>query len=234
MNSSVSTRSSNNEYGWQVCADGQRFKIFEYGNIARYLRGSTVEKPLAHLLRLCTLAVVLNFLAVPVFAGPRIDISFEADDATSQKLVHARALFAAQWPVVYDVFNCITDYPMLHEWIRETTLVSSSGEDQEFLVKFKFPWPVGSQWSRVAVNRNGKTISWKQVSGTLKANHGRIRFTSTDNTVQIDYRAAIDIGLPELWTKSYKEKFIREFLTAAYEQTRSTVPPTTLVLAAER
>jgi len=236
MNSSISTRASNNEYGWQVCASSQRIKILGYGNIARYPRGSTVVEPLAYLLRLCALAAVLNFLAAPVFAGPRIDISFEADGATdSQKLVHARALFAAQWPVVYDVFNCITDYPMLHEWIRESTLVSSSGEGQEFLVEFKFPWPVGSQWSRVAVTRNGKTISWKQVSGTLKANHGRIRFTSADNEVQIDYRAAIDIGLPELWTRSYKEKFIREFLTAAYEQTRSTAAsPTTFVLAAER
>jgi len=234
MNSNVSTRTSNTDYGWQVCASDRRIEMFEYGNTARYPRGSTAVIPLAHILRLCALAVVLNFLTASVFAGPRIDISFEADASDSQKLVHARALFAAQWSVVYDVFNSITDYPMLHEWIRETTLVSSSGEDQEFLVEFKFPWPVGRQWSRVAVNRSGKTISWKQVAGTLKANHGHIRFTSADNEVNIDYRAAIDIGLPELWTKSYKEKFIREFLTAAYEQTRTTASPTTLVLAAER
>lgn len=51
--------------------------------------------------------------------------------------------------------------------------------------------------------------------GTLKANHGRISFTSAASEVHIDYFAAIDVGLPESWSHSYKKKLIREFLTAA-------------------
>ena len=191
-------------------------------------------KALAHILLLCTLAAALNCPVASVFADPRIEVSFEADTTDSQKLVHAEAQFAAQWPVVHDIFQRITEYPMLHEWIREATVLSSTGEDQVFLVEFAFPWPVGRQWSRVAVDHSGNTISWKQVAGSLKANHGRIRFTPDDNEVRIDYRAALDVGLPELWTQSYKEKFIREFLTAAYERTRAAAPPAALVLAAER
>jgi hypothetical protein len=37
--------------------------------------------------------------------------------------------------------------------------------------------------------------------------------------------APIDIGLPELWTQAYKEKFVREFLTAAYERGRDSRYP---------
>ena len=55
----------------------------------------------------------------------------------------------------------------------------------------------------------------------------------SDSEVHIDYRAAIDIGLPELWTQSYKEKFVREFLTAACEQAETTASPAALALAAE-
>ena len=91
-------------------------------------------------------------------------------------------------------------------------------------MKFAFPWPVGRQWSQVEVRHSGNTIFWRQVDGSLKANHGRISFTTVDSEVHIDYRAAIDIGLPELWTQPYKEKFIREFLTAACQQAETTVP----------
>ncbi len=190
-------------------------------------------KQLPPLLRPILLAIAFICLAEPVLAAPRIEVSFEADASDSQKLVRARAVFPTRQSLVYDVFNSITAYPMLHAWIKATTLVSADQSAQEFLVTFAFPWPVGQQWSRVEVSRSGKTIFWKQLEGSLRANHGRISFAAADNKVFIDYRAAIDIGLPELWTQSYKEKFIREFLTAAYERAEAAATPAALALAAE-
>jgi len=172
-------------------------------------------------------------LAGSVFAEPRIEVTFEADATDSQKLIHAQAVFPASQSTVYNVFNSITTYPRLHDWIRETTLVSAGKDSQEFLVKFAFPWPVGRQWSRVEVRHSGNTIFWTQLEGTLEANHGRISLTSADSHVHIDYRAAIDIGLPESWTQSYKEKFIREFLSAAYHQAETSSSTPALFLAAD-
>jgi hypothetical protein len=196
-------------------------------------RKATAVYALVHILQFVVIATGLLCPGPPAIAGPRIEVRFEADATESQKLIHAQAVFDAPRPVVYNIFNRITTYPMLHDWIRETTLVSEGNDSQEFLVKFAFPWPVGRQWSRVEVRHGGKTIFWKQIDGSLRANHGRISFTTADSKVYIDYRAAIDIGLPELWTQSYKEKFIREFLTAACEQAETADAPPVLVLAAE-
>jgi uncharacterized membrane protein len=190
-------------------------------------------KQLTPLLRLILLAIAVICVGEPVLAAPRIEVSFEPGAADSQKLVRARAVFPTEQSILYDVFNSITAYPMLHHWIEETTLISADKSKQEFLVKFAFPWPVGQQWSRVEVRRTAKAIFWKQLEGSLRANHGRISFTTADAKVFIDYRAAIDIGLPELWTQSYKEKFIREFLTAAYERAEAAATPAALALAAE-
>ena len=41
----------------------------------------------------------------------------------------------------------------------------------------------------------------------------------------------IDIGLPELWTRAYKKKFITEFLTTAYEQSRISGSAAAMALA---
>ena len=190
-------------------------------------------KQLTHLPRLILLAIAFICLGGPVLAAPRIEVSFEADAADTQKLVRARAAFPTRQSIVYNIFNSISAYPVLHPWIQETTLVGENPRTQEFLVKFTFPWPVGQQWSRVEVRRSGKTIFWKQLEGSLRANHGRISFTAADGKVFIDYRAAIDIGLPELWTQAYKEKFIREFLTAAYERAEAAAAPAALALAIE-
>jgi uncharacterized membrane protein len=200
---------------------------------ARHPGESSAVNALTHFLRIVVFAAGLICLHGPVFAEPRIEITFEVDTAESQKLIHAQAVFDAPRPVVYNIFNDITTYPMLHDWIRETTLVSTGTESQEFLVVFAFPWPVGRQWSQVEVRHSGNTISWRQVEGSLKANQGRISLTSADSKVHLDYRAAIDIGLPELWTQSYKEKFIREFLTAACNQAETGTSPPALVLATE-
>jgi hypothetical protein len=222
MNSSNPTLATSGEHDRQAC-DDERPPV----------RGATAVKVLTHILRLAVLAANLICHGQSVFAEPRIEVGFEAETADDQKLIHAKAVFAARRSVVYNIFDCITSYPMLHDWIRETTLVGADEGSQEFLVKFAFPWPVGRQWSRVEVHHSGNTIFWRQLEGSLKANHGRISFTTEDSMVHIDYRAAIDIGLPELLTQSYKEKFVREFLTAAYEQARTADSPPALALAAE-
>ncbi|MGB7933669.1 MAG: hypothetical protein WCH04_15885 [Gammaproteobacteria bacterium] len=222
MNSSTTTQASNNGQDRHAC-DDERLPV----------RWTTAVKALAYIPLLAILAAGLICPCPPVLAGPQIEVSFKTDAADSQKLIHAQAVFSAPRPVVYNIFNGITTYPMLHDWIRETTLVSEDHDSQEFLVKFSFPWPVGSQWSRVEVRHGGNTIFWRQVDGSLKANHGRISFTTVDSKVHLDYDAAIDVGMPELLTRSYKEKFIREFLTAAYHQAETTVSTPALVLAAE-
>ena len=196
-------------------------------------RKATAVYALVHILQFVVIATGLLCPGPPAIAGPRIEVRFEADATESQKLIHAQAVFDAPRPVVYNIFNRITTYPMLHDWVRETTRVSEDRDSQVYLVKFSFPWPVGSQWSRVEVRHSGDTIFWKQLDGSLEANHGHISFTTVDSKVHIDYQAAIDVGLPELWTRSYKEKFIREFLTAAYNQAETAVSTPALVLAVE-
>jgi uncharacterized membrane protein len=222
MNSGTPTLETHTRHDRQVCNDERPTG-----------REAMSVNALAHILLLVVLAAGLLFPGLPVFAAPQIEVRFEADSADSQKLVHAQAVFAVPQPVIYNIFNRITTYPMLHDWVRETTLVSGDHDSQEFLVKFSFPWPVGSQWSRVEVRHGGNTIFWRQVDGSLKANHGRISFTTVDSKVHLDYHAAIDVGLPELLTRSYKEKFIREFLSAAYHQAETAVSTPALVLAAE-
>jgi hypothetical protein len=196
-----------------------------------HFRRITAAKVCTAFARLVFLAVALIGLYSPVFAEPRIEVGFEAGAGDSQKLVHAQAVFPARQSVVYNIFDGITAYPKLHDWIRNTTLVSAGKDSQQFLVKFAFPWPVGRQWSRVEVRHEGNTIFWRQVEGSLKANHGRISFGTVGGDVHIDYRAAIDIGLPELVTQSYKEKFIREFLTAACDRAEQLSSPAPLVVA---
>jgi hypothetical protein len=177
------------------------------------------SKPgLPQLLRLALLAVTLVCTGTPVFAEPQIDIGFESGEAGAQKLVHARAVFPARHAVVYSIFNGINDYPMLHDWIRKTTRVSDDHGSQVFQIDFDFPWPVGRQWSRVEVRHSGNAIVWRQLEGSIDANHGRIEFTAQGDTVQIDYLAAIDIGLPEALTQPYKKLFVTEFLSAARKQ----------------
>ena len=169
------------------------------------------------------LALAAGLVCLTAVAGatPQIEISFEAEPGAGQNLVHAQAVFPADTSVTQAIFSAISAYPQLHHWIRESTLVARRNNAEVFVVKFRFPWPVGEQWSRVEVLKHGATISWQQVAGSLKANHGSIRFHKASNKVRVDYRAAIDVGLPELWTRTYKEQFITEFMTAASELAES-------------
>jgi len=191
----------------------------------------TATQALVRTLMAVVVAVGLLVDANPVFAAPPIKVSFEAGEAGTQKLVHAQTAFPAQEAAVYRVFEQIAIYPMLHDWIRKTTALGADGASAEFLVEFDFPWPVGRQWSRVEVRDSGDTIVWRQVEGSIRANHGRISFAASGDGVRIDYLAAIDIGLPELVTQGYKAQFVREFLTAACEQATAATPAGALALA---
>lgn len=191
----------------------------------------TATQTLLHMLLSMVLAAGLLVISITVFAAPPITVSFEASEADMQKLVHAEAVFPAREAAVYRVFDRIATYPMLHDWIRKTTPLDAGEDSAEFRVEFDFPWPVGRQWSRVEVRHSGDTIVWRQVEGSIRANHGRISFTASGDQVRIDYLAAIDIGLPELVTQGYKAQFVREFLTAACEQAAAATPARALALA---
>jgi uncharacterized membrane protein len=172
----------------------------------------------------------MAFPGADLRAAPQIEISFETDSAASQKLVHARAEFPAGQETVYAIFNGVTAYPLLHDWIQETTRVGTGRNSQEYLVKFMFPWPAGSQWSRVEVQHKGNAIYWNQLEGSLRANDGYISIEAAEDGVRIDYRAAIDIGLPELWTQSYKKKFVSEFLSAVCKRAEAASATKNLLL----
>jgi uncharacterized membrane protein len=183
------------------------------------------------LLSLVALLIGLAGATRSVLAEPHIEISFERD-GTTQRLIHAQALFPARGADIHRVFAAISAYPELHDWIRATRRVGKTPYGEQFLIDFEFPWPVGKQWSRVEVRRHDDSaIEWHQVEGSLKANRGRIAFTSRSGAAQIDYRAVIDVGFPDAFTRPYKERFVSEFLGAVYHEARSSSATTDIALA---
>jgi hypothetical protein len=188
---------------------------------------------LRRLLYLAALALRLACVAGPVVAGPQIEVEFDVESGSGDVLVHARALYPVAGTHVRYVFDAITEYPSLHDWIEGTQLVSSDVRSQEYLVEFRFPWPVGRQWSRVRVWRQGQDcIRWHQIEGSLQANRGEIVLGVSDAKAQIDYRAVMDVGLPDVLTRPYKKRFVAEFLGAVYE--RATAPRLQLATTARR
>lgn len=153
-------------------------------------------------------------------SDPEIAIGFENDSSTGDEFISAEASFQARRAEIWNAFSAITEYPDLHEWIGEARFVGNSDEgSQEFLIEFKFPWPVGTRWSRVEVTReHGSEISWRQIEGDLNANEGRISFSSTSDQAHIHYRAIISLGVPAMLARPYKKKFVREFLNAIKER----------------
>jgi hypothetical protein len=159
----------------------------------------------------------LAYTASPSVAAPQIDINFEADQASGNEWIRAQTNYHTNKSQLYEVFNAIA---ALHNWIQDTKIESDARNGrQEFFIKFKFPWPVGERWSRVEVQREGDSvISWHQLEGTLKMNQGRIVITEHEQQAHIDYRAVIDVGFPDALTRSYKKKFVVEFLSAIYNR----------------
>ena len=168
--------------------------------------------------------------------APQIDVSFDRDALSGHELIRAQAQFPAREPAVFAVFAAITEYPRLHAWIHDTTQVPAAGADrQEFLIEFKFPWPVGRRWSRIAVRRQGRTrIAWHQIDGSLELNRGHIAFDARAGHVHIDYQASIGVGVPDAWTRHYKRRFVSEFLNAVYQQAVAADRTSGLTVASSR
>ncbi len=167
------------------------------------------------------LILSLVFTANLSVAAPQIVIEFEQEQGSNNEWIHAKANCLSTEPPILKVLNAVVKYPELHSWIQNTKLESepASGE-QQFLVEFKFPWPVGKQWSRIEVKKHSNsTISWRQLEGTLKTNKGRIEITEYNQQAHLDYRAIIDVGYPSAFTRGYKKQFVSEFLRAIYEET---------------
>lgn len=165
------------------------------------------------------LAVVLVFTTGSTLAAPPIDIEFETDQTTGQEWIHAKANFHAKEQQAYEVFNAIVDYPELHNWIHNAKAEGEENNDhQEFLIEFNFPWPVGKQWSRVKIQKNNSILSWKQTEGSLDMNRGRITIAEYEGQAHVDYRAILDVGYPDAFTRGYKEQFVTEFLAAIYNR----------------
>ena len=175
------------------------------------------------------LILVLAYTASPSVAAPLIAIDFEQEQGSKNEWIHAKADCHTTETQLHEVLNDIVKYPALHSWIRESKIESNTmNGGQKFLIEFKFPWPVGKRWSRVEVMRVGDSIiSWRQLEGSLKKNQGRIEITEHQQQAHIDYRAIIDVGYPNAFTRGYKKKFVSEFLEAIYDQTRDLNQPST-------
>ena len=154
------------------------------------------------------------------FSEPDIAIGFENDSSSGDEFINAKTGFQARHAAIWNAFASITEYPNLHKWIREARFVGYTDDDtQEFLIEFKFPWPIGTRWSRVEVSREqGSEISWRQIEGDLDANEGRVSFSSKGDQAHIHYRAIINVGVPAMLARPYKKKFVCEFLEAIKEQ----------------
>lgn len=168
------------------------------------------------------LTLALAFLNTVSVAAPKIAIEFEQEQGSNTEWIHAKANCHTTGPQLYKALNAIVSYPELHNWIRDTKAEPNTmNGDQQFLVEFKFPWPVGKQWSRIEVKKDSDTvISWHQLEGSLKMNQGRIAISEDQQQAHLDYRAIIDVGYPNAFTRGYKKQFILEFLGAIYNKTR--------------
>ena len=89
-------------------------------------------RALQRLLSLVALAVSLAGTVRPVLAEADIELSFERDGSSDQRLIHAEALFPAQGADIQRVFAAIGAYPELHDWIRSTRPLESSGHGWRF------------------------------------------------------------------------------------------------------
>ena len=174
------------------------------------------------LLRYLLLSVALACTTNPSVAAPQFSIEFEQEQGSENEWVHAKANCHTTEPQLNEVINAVVKYPALHSWIRDTKIESDTmNGGQQFPIEFRFPWPVGKRWSRVEVKKEGDSvISWVQLEGTLKSNQGRIVISEYEQQAHIDYRAIIDVGYPNAFTRGYKKQFVLEFLGAIYDQTR--------------
>ena len=161
---------------------------------------------------------------------PRVEVDFDSDGPSGQELIHARAEFHSHGSETWEALAAITGYPEHHPWITDARLVRQTNDrQQEFLIEFSFPWPVGRRWSRIEVQKDGpRKLAWRQLAGSLQSNQGQLSFFSAGGQVRIDYRASIDLGLPDALTRHYRKKFVLEFIGAIYDRVSAAQPATDL------
>lgn len=186
-----------------------------------------------HLLYFVLITISLSYPVQNEAATPSININFENNGTTGRETIHARAAFYSHGAEIGKTIAAITGYPELHAWIKNTTLLRHLSKGKlEYRVEFDFPWPVGRRWSHIEVHQESPTrISWHQVEGNLKMNQGEISIITCGERVDIEYRAILDIGLPDAWTRTYKKEFVSDFLNAVYDQAKISAPTTVLTLA---
>jgi len=190
-----------------------------------------VVHSLSYLLLILVLIVSNDLTA----AAPDIDIEFVEEQGVNSEWIHAQANCHTTGSQLYEVLDAIVGYPELHSWIRDSKIESDHVDGgQKILVTFTFPWPVGEQWSRIEVKKENKsTITWRQLEGSLIMNRGRVVIVEYEQQAYIDYRANIDVGYANIFTRNYKEEFVREFLMAIYNATRASGLPSTEIVASE-
>ena len=131
-------------------------------------------------------------------------------------------------PSIRKVLLAINGYAALHPWITGASLVKSSNQDPaEFLIEFKFPWPIGRRWSHIEVQQDGgSAIVWQHGS----SNQGKLQFAALGRGLVVEYSAVISFGLPDILLRRFKKQFVIEFINAAYAQA-AVENPTGLTLA---
>lgn len=176
--------------------------------------------------RLCTTLALLVACNVTL-AEQTIKIQFAKTSTSGQETLNAQTVFDRHGDALRRVLLSFQDYADLHPWITEVTLVKpKAGEKPEFLIRFKFPWPVGERWSHIEVNTDYRnSIIWRQVEGTMNANEGQLKFVTDGQGIRAEYSAVINVGLPNALTRSLRKQFVKEFIGAA--QTQATETDTT-------
>ncbi len=184
----------------------------------------------------CSLAavVVAAVTAAAMPALPRIETSFSPGATPHEQILHVEADFGVVDHNLCRILCDLTDYPELHPWIAESYRLSSDPDNgtQDVFVVLDLPWPAGRQWARLEVEAfGGHTLAWRQIEGSFKKLNGTLIVRNQGGHVRLSYWAVIDVGLPNIATRSVMEHFAREFLRAAYEAARqSTVGGTAVPL----
>lgn len=157
-------------------------------------------------------------------AEQAVDIRFSRDAATGHEVLKARTEYSQHGKAMRKILMTFHEYAELHPWIMEATPVHPPLDGRaQILIRFRFPWPVGHRWSRIAITTNTDTaVTWHQVDGDLKANRGRLGFIADGEAIGIDYSAVISVGLPDAWTRAFKKRFVSEFIDAAWSRASAT------------
>jgi hypothetical protein len=180
------------------------------------------------LFRYCSLLlfILACFTQQQANASQPIEISITSDEASGLDVIQAQTAFDNHGYSLRRILLAIAGYADLHPWIISSTLVESGNQDgTEFLIEFKFPWPVRHRWSRIAVHREGENaIGWHQIAGNMQYNEGQLRFSSSGNqSIDVSMSAIIGIGLPEILTREFKKQFVKDFIKTAYDQAAASI-----------